>query len=382
MNSFDLYWQKYFSIAICFNFLYNKTRMNKIKIQKQNSERIKIIFPNYNHFYISKIKSIEGYKWYPEEKFWTIPNTNGNLQKIIFIFGKEEIVIDQSLQNKLNQNLEELKRELIIRKYSKKTINAYIYHNEKFLNFCKKEYKDIADEDIKNYLYFLTEKKNVSASTLNIAISALKFYYGEILKKNFVYEIKRPKKDRKLPVVLSQEEVSKILSSVENIKHKAILMLVYSSGLRVGEVVKLKPEDIDSNRKIIHIKDAKGRKDRYTMLSDKILETLREYWKQYKPQKWLFRGANPERHITIRTVEKIFKHACEKAVIRKNVTAHTLRHSFATHLLESGTDLRYIQELLGHKSSKTTEIYTHVSTKDIGKIKSPLDSLNIKEITK
>jgi len=356
--------------------------MNKIKIQKQNSERIKIIFPNYNHFYISKIKSIEGYKWYPEEKFWTIPNTNGNLQKIIFIFGKEEIVIDQSLQNKLNQNLEELKRELIIRKYSKKTINAYIYHNEKFLNFCKKEYKDIADEDIKNYLYFLTEKKNVSASTLNIAISALKFYYGEILKKNFVYEIKRPKKDRKLPVVLSQEEVSKILSSVENIKHKAILMLVYSSGLRVGEVVKLKPEDIDSNRKIIHIKDAKGRKDRYTMLSDKILETLREYWKQYKPQKWLFRGANPERHITIRTVEKIFKHACEKAVIRKNVTAHTLRHSFATHLLESGTDLRYIQELLGHKSSKTTEIYTHVSTKDIGKIKSPLDSLNIKEITK
>lgn len=257
--------------------------MNKIKIQKQNSERIKIIFPNYNHFYISKIKSIEGYKWYPEEKFWTIPNTNGNLQKIIFIFGKEEIVIDQSLQNKLNQNLEELKRELIIRKYSKKTINAYIYHNEKFLNFCKKEYKDIADEDTKNYLYFLTEKKNVSASTLNIAISALKFYYGEILKKNFVYEIKRPKKDKKLPVVLSQEEVSKILSSVENIKHKAILMLVYSSGLRVGEVVKLKPEDIDSNRKIIHIKDAKGRKDRYTMLSDKILETLREYRKQYIP---------------------------------------------------------------------------------------------------
>jgi len=356
--------------------------MNKIKIQKQNSERIKITFPNYNYSYISKIKSIEGYKRHSEEKFWAIPNTDGNLQKIIFIFGKEEIVIDQSLQKKLNQNLEELKRELIIRKYSKKTINAYIYHNEEFLNFCKKEYKDIADEDIKNYLYFLNEKKNVSASTLNIAISALKFYYGEILKKNFIYEIKRPKKDKKLPVVLSQEEVSKILSSIENIKHKAILMLVYSSGLRVGEVVKLKPEDIDSNRKIIHIKGAKGRKDRYTMLSDKILETLREYWKQYKLQKWLFKGANPERHITTGTVEKIFKHACEKAVIRKDVTAHTLRHSFATHLLESGTDLRYIQELLGHKSSKTTEIYTHVSTKDIGKIKSPLDSLNIKEMIK
>jgi len=148
---------KIFLNCYLFNFWYNKTRMNKIKIQKQNSERIKITFPNYNYSYISKIKSIEGYKWHPEEKFWTIPNTNGNLQKIIFIFGKEEIVIDQSLQKKLNQNLEELKRELIIRKYSKKTINAYIYHNEEFLNFCKKEYKDIADEDIKNYLYFLTD---------------------------------------------------------------------------------------------------------------------------------------------------------------------------------------------------------------------------------
>ncbi|MDI6891018.1 MAG: tyrosine-type recombinase/integrase [Thermodesulfovibrionales bacterium] len=167
------------------------------------------------------------------------------------------------------------------------------------------------------------------------------------------------------------------LSSVENIKHKAILMLVYSAGLRVGEVVKLKPEDIDSKRMLIHIKEPKGRKDRYTMLSETALEVLRQYWKAYKPQKWLFEGARTDRYISIRTVQKILEHACKKADIKKEITVHTLRHSFATHLLEGGTDLRYIQEILGHAHSKTTEIYTHVSTKNISKIKSPLDTLKL-----
>lgn len=225
-----------------------------------------------------------------------------------------------------------------------------------------------------------------------------------MLKKKFVYEVKRPRKDKKLPIVLSKEEVAKILSSVDNVKHKAILMLVYSAGLRVGEVVKLKIEDIDpvrnlrwhyigrtmlqwdtmeiyngvdSERMLIHVKGAKGRKDRYTMLSETALEVLRAYWREYKPEKWLFEGGRMGRYLSTRTVEKILEHACNKVNIRKDVSVHTLRHSFATHLLESGTDLRYIQEILGHKDSKTTEIYTHVSTKSIGKIKSPLDSLNL-----
>jgi len=167
--------------------------------------------------------------------------------------------------------------------------------------------------------------------------------------------------------------------SVGNIKHKAILMLVYSAGLRVREVVKLKPEDIDNKRMLIHIKGSKGRKYRYTILSETALGVLRQYWMQYKPNKWLFEGARAGRYISTRTVEKILEHACEKANIRKDVSVHTLRHSFATHLLEGGTDLRYIQELLGHAHSKTTEIYTHVSTKSIGKIESPLDSLNLGE---
>lgn len=206
----------------------------------------------------------------------------------------------------------------------------------------------------------------------------MKHYYGTILKKKFIYEVKRPRKDKKLPVVLSQEEVAKILTSLENVKHKAILMLVYSAGLGVGEVVTLRPEDIDDKRMLIHIRGAKGRKDRYTMLSETALNVLREYLRQYEPKNWLFEGARSGRYLSTRSAEKIFKHACHRANIRRDVSIHTLRHSFATHLLESGTDLRYIQEILGHQHSKTTEIYTHVSTKSIGKIKSPLDNLNLK----
>jgi site-specific recombinase XerD len=194
-----------------------------------------------------------------------------------------------------------------------------------------------------------------------------------MLNKKFMYKVKRPHKDKKLPIVLNQEEVATILSSVENMKHKAILMLVYSAGLRVGEVVKLKPEDIDSKRMLIHVRDSKGRKDRYTILSDVALKTLKNYWEKYRPKGWLFEGEKEGRHITVRSVQKVFEKSCKAAKIKKDVGIHALRHSFATHLLETGTDLRYIQELLGHKSSKTTEVYTHVSKRAIDKIQNPID---------
>ena len=254
----------------------------------KDGERIKISFP-YSPEYIAKIKILEGYRWHPEEKCWTVPCSE--LERLLSTFDGERIVIDPAVY------LDNLRKELMLRKYSQRTVKQYWYHNREFLESSKKNPYDVSDEDIKDYLYRLVNEKNVSTSTLNTAISALKFYYGEVLKRRFVYEIKRPKKDKKLPVVLSQEEVSQILSSMSNIKHRAILMLIYSAGLRVSEVVKLKPEDIDVERK------------------------------------------------------------CKKANIKKNVTVYSLRHSFATHLLESGTDLRYIQELLGHKSSKTTEVY-------------------------
>lgn len=365
-----------------------------IKILKGELDRIRVFFP-YNPTFVKKIKTIEGRQWHSDRKYWSFPNTNGTLKKILKAFDGEKIHIDSALQfhrttsviaspvkdgAKQSQNkFEDIRRELLVRKYSHKTVKAYIYFNRDFLRFADKNLYEVNDNHIKNYLFYLAEKKQRATATLNQAISALKFYYGTMLKKKFVYEIKRPHKDRKLPVILNQEEVAKILSSVDNVKHKAILMLVYSAGLRVGEVVRLKPEDIDGNRMLIFIRGSKGRKDRYTILSKNALKSLRQYWREYKPHKWFFEGARPERYITVRTVQKIFEHACARANIRKDISVHTLRHSFATHLLESGTDLRYIQELLGHKNSKTTEIYTHVSTKSLGKIRSPLDGINMIE---
>ena len=167
----------------------------------------------------------------------------------------------------------------------------------------------------------------------------------------------------------------KIFSCIDNIKHKALMVMMYSSGLRVGEVVRLKIEDIDSKRMLIHVRQSKGYKDRYTLLSKQALVILRDYFKRYKPEVWLFPGGKSNDHLTERSAQKVFDNARLKSGIIKKVSLHTLRHSFATHLLEAGTDLRYIQELLGHSSSKTTEIYTHVSKKDIGRILSPLDRI-------
>ncbi|MCW3129365.1 MAG: tyrosine-type recombinase/integrase [Methanophagales archaeon] len=262
-----------------------------------------------------------------------------------------------------------LEKELTARRYSPRTIKLYLYHNKGLLEFFKNNPHEVSNADIRDYLYHLASARRASTSTLNTAINALRFYYGEVLKRRFVYETKRPKKDKKLPVVLSQGEVSQILSSVKNIKHKAILMLIYSAGLRVSEVVKLKLGDIDTERKLIYIKGGKGRKDRYTILSDTAMDTIGLYMNANNPEKWLFLGKKENTHLTIRSVAKIFEDAVKRAGIAKEVSVHSLRHSFATHLLESGVDLRYIQELLGHKSSKTTEIYTHVSNKDIGKIR-------------
>jgi site-specific recombinase XerD len=359
-------------------------------IGKDDSGRTTVSF-KYDPQLVEKVKTIEGRKWHPAEKYWSFPNTDGTLEKILDVFKDEEIHLGPASQAKLSKlknipsplagegkgegGFEDLRRELFSRKYSYKTVKGYLYYNRDFLNFVDKKPLEINDSDIKDYLFYLVEKKQSATSTLNQAINALKFYYGIMLKKKFLYEIKRPRKDKKLPVVLSKEEVVKILSSVDNVKHRAILMLVYSSGLRVGEVVKVKPEDIDSKRMLVFIKGAKGRKDRYSLLSEAALKTLREYWREYKPVKWLFPGPNSERYITIRTAQRVFEMACNRAGIRKDVTIHSLRHSFATHLLENGIDLRYIQELLGHKSSKTTEIYTHVSTRDFARIENPLDQI-------
>lgn len=187
--------------------------------------------------------------------------------------------------------------------------------------------------------------------------------------------IHRPKREKELPNVLSKQEVKLILNALDNIKHKAMLSLIYSCGLRSGELINLEIKHVDSNRNILIIKRAKGKKDRISPLSDKTIELLREYYRQYKPKTYLFEGQNRGEAYDSRSLQQVLKKAVRLSKITKPVTLHWLRHSYATHLLEGGTDLRYIQEILGHSSSKTTEIYTHVSTKNIQKIKSPFDDL-------
>jgi site-specific recombinase XerD len=220
-------------------------------------------------------------------------------------------------------------------------------------------------------------ERKVSTSYQNQAINAIKFYFEKVLGgKRATYSIDRPKKEKALPVVLSEEEIVRIFKNIENCKHKAILMVIYSAGLRISECVNLKIKDIDSNRMQLRIEQSKGKKDRYTLLSSKTLNFLRDYFKVYRPSVYLFEGQFGNQYST-RSIQTIFQETVKKAGITKRVTVHSLRHSFATHLLENGTNLRYIQSLLGHSSSKTTEIYTHITTKGFDQLKSPLDHLDI-----
>jgi integrase/recombinase XerD len=259
---------------------------------------------------------------------------------------------------------------------SHKTAKAYISCLRSFVrHFHPQHPRQLTENDIRSYLLHLLEEKHKAAATVNQVFNALRFLYVELYKMPFaIGSIPRPKKEKRLPVVLDKSEALRIFDAVENLKHKTILMLIYSAGLRVGEAVRLRIEDVDSTRRLIHLKGAKGKKDRYTLLSDVVLERLREYYKEYKPKEYLFEGAVGRKHLAERSVQSVFERAAKTAGIRKPVSVHSLRHSFATHLLEGGVDLRYIQELLGHSSSKTTEVYTHVSQKTLGKIVSPLDS--------
>jgi integrase/recombinase XerD len=207
-------------------------------------------------------------------------------------------------------------------------------------------------------------------------INALKLFYAEIIKKDLsVDQVKRPRREHPLPNVLSREEVRAVLRVLRNIKHRAMLSTIYACGLRRGELLNLKPQDIDSKRGLLIIRKAKGRKDRVVPVSEKIIVLLREYYRQYRPKYWLFEGIKPGTQYDERSLQQVLKKAIFLANVKKQVTLHWLRHSYATHLHESGVDIRFIQELLGHKSSKTTEIYTHVSTKSLKNIRSPFDDL-------
>jgi site-specific recombinase XerD len=268
-----------------------------------------------------------------------------------------------------------LETELRSRMYSPQTRRAYIYYNSLICNTLRLTPEEINGEEVTQFLAIMEKEKNLSSASMNLCISAIKFFYRNVMKTEKINEPRRPRKDKRLPVVLSTEEVIKLFSMERNPKHRLLLMLVYSSGLRVSEVVNLKKENIDLSRKVILIRKAKGRKDRYTLLSDKAARFLAEYYEFYHIQNWLFSGQRPNHPITIRTAQHIFDKAIRKADINKKISIHGLRHTFATHLLENGTDIRYIQDLLGHSSILTTERYTHVAKRSVLNIKSPLDCI-------
>lgn len=262
---------------------------------------------------------------------------------------------------------------LQLKKYANNTVKSYIFAFETFINYYDtKELIQINENDVRDYILKLIQE-NKSDSSINIAINSIKFYYESVLgMPNRFYQIERPRKEKKLPKVLSKADVLQLIAHTNNLKHKCIVSLLYSSGMRRNELVNLKITDIDSKRMLILIEAAKGKKDRYTLLSRTLLKDLREYYKQWKPEKYIIEGAYG-RQYSGQSIGKIITNAAKKARIHINVTPHMLRHSFATHLLEDGVDLRQIQVLLGHSSSKTTEIYTHVAMTTFKKIKNPLD---------
>src|SRR3989339_53593 len=261
-------------------------------------------------------------------------------------------------------------REMRIRNFSKKTIEAYLYYNKELLRFASKFSDEINRNDIKDYLDWMYDSGKATA-TVNLAINAIKLYYGAIMKRKFFsddFSIKRPKKEKYLPVVLSKQEIARMIAAMDNIKHKLVIQVLYSTGLRVGELRSLKINDIDFDRKSVFVKAGKGKKDRITVISRIVLDNMDKYLKEYQPLKYLFERFGPGEKLSERSLQKIVYTAAAKTGISKGVSSHTLRHSFATHQLENNVNLRYIQAMLGHARLETTQIYTRVAVNKFSEI--------------
>jgi integrase/recombinase XerD len=269
--------------------------------------------------------------------------------------------------------LSKLKTELQIRGFSERTIKSYLFHNQKFIDFIEKNPYDIDSDDIKKYMAFLMAEKKQKPSSVNLALSALRFMYDEIMKKGLFVDIKAPKNEKKIPTVLSKDEISRMIDSLDNKKHKLLIEFLYSSGLRVSECVSLKKEDLILKERMGIVRAGKGKKDRHIILSKKLVDDLEKYLNKRRDKNpYVFNSKDT--HISIRQAQKIVHETGKRAGIQKRVFCHALRSSFATHLLENGTDIRVIQELLGHSNIQTTERYTKVSREQLRKVISPFDT--------
>ncbi|HET7629524.1 MAG TPA: site-specific integrase, partial [Bacillales bacterium] len=298
----------------------------------------------YSEARVAKIRKFQGRRWHHDEKYWTLPHTQEHLEQLKVLFTQDDLQFSPSLQPHTEEpapdslppqpsELDQMKQRLRLKGYSVKTQKAYLGHVQRLGQFYDKNFLELAPEEIRRYVLHHLEEREASHSYANQLVSALKFFYHEVLHRDdVIVKLPRPKRQQTLPSVLSQEEVRQILEAVDNIKHRAILFTIYSAGLRLGEVVRLKVSDLDVERKLIHVRQGKGRMDRYTLLSDVTMELLEIYIKAIRPKEWLFPGQPKDRHISERSVQKIFDRAKTKAGIQKKATVHTLRHSFATHL--------------------------------------------------
>ena len=313
----------------------------------------------YNHIRLKK--------WlvnYEKLKKQVIPSSKDNYKLVL-----------PTLSNNLTLELSKFKRWLQQKRLSTNTVNTYVEVTAYFLRYgILKKTENYSIKLIEQFNYDFIYRANRSVSYQNQCINGIKKYFLFKGTEVNLLNIERPKKEKRLPAVLSVEEIKAIFNNITNLKHKTLLSLLYSAGLRIGEALSIKVEDIDSKRMLIHIKQAKGKKDRYTLLSHSFLKLLREYYLAYKPKVLLFEGMHGKKYSNA-SAQAVLKKALKNTKIKKRVTLHTLRHTFATHLLENGTDIRYIQELLGHSSPKTTMIYTHVSQTSLKNIKNPFDEL-------
>jgi integrase/recombinase XerD len=365
---------------------------NEMLVVETTKGRLKIYFA-YDKLVSKKIKDFPYYKWDKGEKCWSIPYAENYIKELQKFAEENKIKFTLEVNTKSNDGVKRLSKRgdegfrncpeeysLKIRELqmSERTLKTYQNAFEDFINYYKDiDLNAIDDKMILEFMRHLVIERKVSESYQNQVINSIKFYYEKVLRgKRKTYLIDRPKKEKKLPTVLNEAETRLLLNATDNLKHKAILMMAYSSGLRLGELINLKIKDIDSKRMQVRVEQAKGKKDRYTILSNKMLAVLREYFVRYKPKEWLFEGEKGGQY-SARSVQKVATAAIKKAGITKKASIHTLRHTFGTHLLENGTDLRYIQSLMGHESSKTTEIYTHITTKGFDQIKNPLDQLDL-----
>jgi len=371
----------------------------KIRLSKRNDNELLVQVP-YHTDWVARMKRMRFRRWSPEEQAWIIPYTPGSITELLALFDGIALKVDDALLDESellvdydwriapvelktiefeSSSWDGVRRQYALRLklggYSRQTVRTYVSHLERWYRFYERN-KGLHVYDLLPAYSNKLLRENRSHAYVNQAISAIKFHLEHVcgmIEGSFPYV--RPKKERKLPNVLSVGEVRRLLDCVMNLKHRAILLLTYSSGLRVSEVVRLQLSDLDQDRRTLHVRQGKGRKDRLTVLSEHAYAAVLVYVEKYKPSGWLFPGQYSDRHISERTVQKVFEKALGDARIQKDVSLHCLRHSFATHLLEGGIDIRYIQELLGHRNVQTTEIYTHVAVKSIKNIKSPLDSM-------